>query len=270
MGVKRVISTDFWKDDIVAEEYSAEDRYFMLYLLSNPNSTQCGIYHLPVRTIAFEMGYKESAVQAIMERFLTKFKNIKYSQSTKEIAILNFLKHSIIKGGKPVEDCIRKELSQVKDASLINLVYRHMKSYIDKQILINDRSMYIGIDKVFKEFINDNDNDNDNEVSWYDTLHDTLREVKKPCKPPKEPTIYFPNDEKLNQTFLDFIEMRKSLKNGTMTERAISMMVTKLSKLDNDTAIQMLEQSITNNWKDIYPLKEQKDFQSVIERWGND
>jgi predicted phage replisome organizer len=93
---------------------------------------------------------------------------------------------------------------------------------------------------------------------------------KEDKKENKKYTVYFPNDEKLNQTFLDFIEMRKSLKNGTMTERAISMMITKLSKLDNDTAIQLLEKSITNNWKDIYMPEQKKDFQSVIKEWGND
>ena len=66
---------------------------------------------------------------------------------------------------------------------------------------------------------------------------------------------YFPNDEKLNTTFLDFMNMRKSLKNGKMTERAITMMINKLNKYDNDTAIAMLEQSILNNWKDVYELK---------------
>lgn len=169
MGIKRVINTDFWKDDVVAEQYSAEDRYFMLYLLSNPNTKQCGIYHLPVRTIAFEMGYKESAAQAILDRFCTHFHNVVYNPETKEIAILNFLKHSIVKGGKPVEDCIRQELTQIKDASLINVVYIHMLPYMDKHIelaaskQIPTVSMYVGIKNVFKDFININDNDNENE-----------------------------------------------------------------------------------------------------------
>ncbi len=66
---------------------------------------------------------------------------------------------------------------------------------------------------------------------------------------------YFPNDETLNKTFLDFIAMRKKLKNGAMTERAITMMINKINKLPNDEAIAMLEQSIINNWKDIYPVK---------------
>jgi len=81
---------------------------------------------------------------------------------------------------------------------------------------------------------------------------------------------YFPNDEKLNQVFLDFMEMRKKIK-APMTERAITMMINKINKHDNDTAIQMLENSIINNWKDIYPLKGKKssfdEFQELGKEW---
>ena len=81
---------------------------------------------------------------------------------------------------------------------------------------------------------------------------------------------YFPHDEKLNQAFLDFMEMRKKIK-APMTERAITMMINKINKHDNDTAIQMLENSIINNWKDIYPLKGKKssfdEFQELGKEW---
>ena len=98
---------------------------------------------------------------------------------------------------------------------------------------------------------------------------DRLGKVSK-GKEIKEPIIYFPTDEKLNQAFKDFIEMRKSLKNGAMTERAITMMITKLSKLDNDLAISLLEKSTTNNWKDIYMPEVKQDFKQVLKEWGND
>ena len=149
MGVKRVINTDFWKDDVVAERYSAEDRYFMLYLLTNPNTKQCGIYHLPIRVIAFEMGYSNDTVRSILNRFITRYKNIIYNYDTQEVAILNFLKHSIVKGGKPVEDCIRKELSLVKETSLIFSVYEHIKPHIDKEKAIKKKSMYVGIENIY-------------------------------------------------------------------------------------------------------------------------
>lgn len=83
------------------------------------------------------------------------------------------------------------------------------------------------------------------------------KEKPKPKpKPAAEETIYFPLDSKLDQTFKDFIKMRKSLKNGAMTDKAISMMITKINKLDPDEAVAQMEQSIVSNWKDIYPIKD--------------
>ena len=81
----------------------------------------------------------------------------------------------------------------------------------------------------------------------------------------KEPVIYYPNDEKLNTAFSDFVQMRKQIKKP-MTDRAITLMMNKLEKLskvpfsdatDNDLAIKILEQSIVKSWSDIYPLKEE-------------
>jgi len=95
-----------------------------------------------------------------------------------------------------------------------------------------------------------------------ETLHETEIEKEidieiekeKDIKSKKELVVYFENLE-LNKTFIDFMKMRKSLKNGAMTERAIKMMINKLNGYDIDVAIQMLEQSILNNWKDVYDLK---------------
>ena len=184
MGIKRIVSTEFWDDDIVSEQYSAEDRYFMLYLLTNPNSKQCGIYHISKKTMAFEMGYSQDTINSILKRFTSKFKNIVYSEGTNEVAILNYLKHSVAKGGKPVEDCIRRELGDVKDHRLISIVYNHMKPFFEDKIR-HGSVMYEGIEKVFREYalkertkenINAIDNDNENEESYHDSYHDSYHE----------------------------------------------------------------------------------------------
>lgn len=78
----------------------------------------------------------------------------------------------------------------------------------------------------------------------------------KDKKPLANAQTYF-DDKKLNDTFIDFMNMRKSLKNGKMTERAVTMMINKLNKHDVNTAIAMLEKSILNNWKDVYDPKQQ-------------
>ena len=123
MAKKRVISTAFWEDDKVVDEFSPEDKYFMLYLLTNPHTTQLGIYQISKKIMSFELGYSKEAVDTLMDRFENKYQIIKYNPESKEIAIKNYLKHSIIKGGKPIEDLLTKEINQVKDSKLIDYVF---------------------------------------------------------------------------------------------------------------------------------------------------
>ena len=51
------------------DKYSVEDKYFLLYLMTNPHTTQVGIYKLPKRLISFETGYTVESVSVILERF---------------------------------------------------------------------------------------------------------------------------------------------------------------------------------------------------------
>lgn len=152
MGIKRVVSTDFWKDNKVSNDLSPEDRYFMLYLITNPYTTQLGIYELNVKQAAFDMGYSTEAVKVLIDRFQNKYGIIKWSEQTSEVAIANYLRHSIIKGGKPVEDLLKKELLKVKDRSLINFSFNRIKKYND----LNETVI-----KIVESFMNDNDNDNE-------------------------------------------------------------------------------------------------------------
>ena len=74
------------------------------------------------------------------------------------------------------------------------------------------------------------------------------------------PEIYFPEDEKLNKAFCDYVEMRKEIK-AKMTDRAVQLAIKKLNNLsggDNDKAIAILEQSVMNSWKGLFELKEPK------------
>ena len=118
MGIKRIVDVSFWTDNKV-DDFSPEDKYFMLYLLTNPFTTQLGIYEMSVKQAAFQLGYSPDTVHVLLDRFESKYGIIFYSKKTHEVAVKNFLRHSIIKGGKPVEDCIRKEMSMVKDRTLI-------------------------------------------------------------------------------------------------------------------------------------------------------
>ena len=118
----RMVQTDFWNNPIVLEEMTPEDKYFYLYLLTNPNTTQIGIYKITKKQMAFDLGYSIESVHSLMERFITHHKLIQYNPETRELAIKNWGKDNLQKGGKPMMDCIFSELEDVDDRSLIQYV----------------------------------------------------------------------------------------------------------------------------------------------------
>ena len=159
-GLNRVVNTSFWEDEKTINIFTPEDKYFFLYLLTNPHTTQLGIYKLIPRQAAFETGYSQETINGLIDRFENRYKVIKYSKDTFEVAIKNFLRHSIVKGGKPVMDCLLKEEQSVEDKSLLIFIYNHLSTLdnLNKTVneyLIHIRDLYINI--------NNKDNDNDNE-----------------------------------------------------------------------------------------------------------
>ena len=187
MGIKRIVDTSFWTDGKV-DEFSPEDKFFMLYLLTNPFSTQLGIYEISIKQVAFQMGYSIDAVRVLIDRFENKYKIILFSQETNEIAIKNFLKHSIIKGGAPVRDCLIKEIKNVKDKGLLARVFSHIK---DSELLnetvkgiiaeYEEKNGSLSYSNE-KQNENENENENENDVSY----HDSSTNRSKPTKSRKK------------------------------------------------------------------------------------
>ena len=164
MAIKRIVSTDFWTDNKVVDMFSPEDKLFMLYLLTNPHASLLGIYPLSVRVASFEIGFSVEAIKVLIERFQNKYGVILYSENTQEIAVLNWLKHSIIKGGKPVMDALVTDVKKIKEKQLLSKVLNRLKDddsliptvreFVDNQIqTINteviedvDMDMVMGMD----------------------------------------------------------------------------------------------------------------------------
>lgn len=173
MGIKRIISTDFWTDDKVMDIFSPEDKLFFLYLMTNPHTTQLGIYHINKKMMAFEIGYSLESIGILIDRF-EEYGLIKYSPETSEVAIKNYLRHSIVKGGKPVEDLLRREIAQAKDKTLLKYVYDNLSQ--DDHLNATVKSV---LPYLLNENVNDNDNDNDNEESYHESSTNRQRIVPR-------------------------------------------------------------------------------------------
>lgn len=206
--IKRIVDTGFWSDEKVMN-FSPEDKYFWLFLLTNEYTTQLGIYYLPIKKAAFDLGYSVETVETLIERFEIDYDLIRFSETTNEVAIKNYLLYSVVKGGKPVYDCLLKDQMQVRDKSLLAYVYNNLK----RKDIDND-TVKSYIESLSKD-INDNDNDNDNERIVDESL--TNREYKK-AKPEKNiipPTLEMVKaycEERNNgidaETFIDFYESK--------------------------------------------------------------
>ncbi|GAA0706064.1 hypothetical protein GCM10008904_14320 [Paraclostridium ghonii] len=78
----------------------------------------------------------------------------------------------------------------------------------------------------------------------------------------------YTDNENLKEALKDFLKMRELIK-SIMSERALKMLFNQLDKLaDTDQVkVNILEQSIFNNWKSVYPLRrnqEQLDKEQAI------
>lgn len=205
MAKYRYIYLDFWRDAKVTEELSAEDRYALLYLLTNPYTTQIGVYPVTKRQMAFDLGYSTESVSAILERFEKLHKLIKYNADTREIAIRNWGKYNLIKGGKPIIDCINGELPKVKDKSLIEYVAEGIPNKTIKELFLRyvndtlDDTSTIGGQKENK---NKNKNKNKNEKQQLENEEVVVDKIKS----------YFSLDyEEIERILIAFKEVKKDI-----------------------------------------------------------
>ena len=203
MAIKRIVSTEFWTDKKVVEQFTPEDKLFFLYLLTNPHTTQLGVYPFITKVAAFEIGYSADTISNLLDRF-DRYGIIKYSTESGEIAVKNYLKHSIVKGGTPVYDLLVKESAQVKDKKLLQFI-----------LSANNDSENDTVRSFVNDMIMQNDNDNDNDDSYHESYHEsspqqndkrkrfskpTVQDIESYCKERKNTVIA--------QRFFDFYESK--------------------------------------------------------------
>ena len=144
MSKFRQIQTSFWSDTYIQEEMTAEDKYFYLYLMTNEFTTQIGIYPITKKQMSFDLGYSLESVQALLQRFETYHKLIKYDTETREIILLKWAENNLNIGGKPVQDLIKKEISQVKNKEFLSLMFENcpensLKNFISSLLQENKK-----------------------------------------------------------------------------------------------------------------------------------
>ena len=104
----------------------------------------------------------------------------------------------------------------------------------------------------------DKDKDNKKEKDKKETAPDEPNVRKKERRAGSyDEILSVIEDEELKNLYYEFIKMRKLIK-APMTDRALITLIDKMNKLEPvsiERRKQLLENSIVNNWKSVYPLK---------------
>lgn len=125
MAKYRAISLNFWTDAKIIDDFTPEDRYFYLYLFTNPHTNLAGCYEISIRQMVNETGYSKDTIERLIARFTNIHKVIDYSEETKEILLVNWHKYNWTvseKFRKPLIDEINVIKNDVFRGYLVSII----------------------------------------------------------------------------------------------------------------------------------------------------
>lgn len=151
MAIYRTVSLTFWEDNKIVDDFTYKDKYFLLYLLTNPHTNLIGCYEVSIRQMSNELGLDKSEVEELLTRMEQVHKVILYAEETKEILIKNWHKYNWTKSDKLLKkvealieyiknERLKKELEEIlkKYRVSIGYVYPIDTSVTDPVLNINN------------------------------------------------------------------------------------------------------------------------------------
>ena len=106
MATYRTVHLSFWTDAKVDDEFTPEDKYFYLYLLTNPHTNLCGCYEVSMKSICRETGYNEDTILRLLKRMEQVHHVIQYDPKTKEIFIPNWHRYNWANSPKTIQGAV--------------------------------------------------------------------------------------------------------------------------------------------------------------------
>ena len=115
---KRLIDTELLNNEEIIENFTAEDKYFWLYLLTSPHNNICGVFKNSPTLIARDMGLHKDTIVNLLYRFDKVHNLIFADKETNEILILNWYKWNWTKSPK-ILSLIEKEITNIKSEEIV-------------------------------------------------------------------------------------------------------------------------------------------------------
>lgn len=233
---KRSFDDSFWGDPFV-QNLDKDAKMLFAYLWTNKRCNSAGLYETTVKTIAFETGISENDIPELFKILQPK---VKWLPENNVVWVKNFLKHQPISPLflKSVESCLKtisangliKEFLEYNASLGVTIPFQYPIDTISKGLAYHTN----------KEQELEQELDNNKE------LRDRVK-GKGDFELP---------DWVNSEVWDEYVGMRIKIKKPA-TEYAKTLIVNKLLKLKEigNNPDDVLRQSITNSWQDVYALR---------------
>ena len=128
MAYYRQIYVTFWTDSKVEEDFTPEDKYFYLYLLTNAHTNLCGCYEIGKKQMSNDTGYTVDVVERLLSRMSELHNVIRYNEQSKEVLLLNWHKYNWSKSDKLLKG-VANEVELVKCPEFQRILISYLSFY---------------------------------------------------------------------------------------------------------------------------------------------
>lgn len=180
MAKYRNIHVSFWTDRKISEEFTAEERFLFLYLLTNPLTNMCGCYEIGYKAMSDDTGLTVAKVKQVVKS-LMDHKVISYNETTGEVLLVNWYRYNWTDSDK-IKRLIASEVETIKT--------KQYREYLNEKLNGKD-TLSIGyrypIKNTFSLYVSDSVTDtviDSNTVK--DTDSGSSEDIEKPKYPYKE------------------------------------------------------------------------------------
>ena len=211
MAIYRAIQMSFWTDSKIVENFSPAEKFFYLYLFTNPHTNLAGCYEISINIMSMEMGYDKDTIISLIDSLENIHNVIRYSRITKEILILNWYKYNWT-GSEKFRKPLKSEIDVIKSDAfrdyLLDIYNGNIHEFSDATHTQKDTVSIpypYGIDTTVSVTVSNNNTlSNNDSVDFNNTVDERTNTVNKTNKKTDKDKV----DVRIYKEIIDYLNSR--------------------------------------------------------------
>ena len=135
MAIYRNVHISFWTDAKVADEMTPEDKYFFLYLLTNPHGNILGCYEFSFKQAEAETGYQKDTIRKLIDRMRNVHHVIDFDEEMREILVIHWYRYNW-SASERLKKSLYKTLGTVKTQRFRDYLQKVVDAYPNNTVCI--------------------------------------------------------------------------------------------------------------------------------------